>query len=146
MNVPKFLVCFVLALGSRLSVASRSLPSARRNFLSISPLASKISPSLQPAVKSMSISQRLLAGGVSRAIAQMTLYPIDALRTLAQTRDGRTLAEYVYVFIVGHDVCIERSVRKPHATASLVMGVGSFSKAPRLFSGWSYMALAKNPR
>jgi solute carrier family 25 S-adenosylmethionine transporter 26 len=41
----------------------------------------------------VSVPRRLMAGGVSRAIAQMTLYPLDALRTLAQTRDGRTLAD-----------------------------------------------------
>jgi solute carrier family 25 S-adenosylmethionine transporter 26 len=29
----------------------------------------------------------------SRALAQAALYPLDALRTLAQTRDGRTLAD-----------------------------------------------------
>ena len=40
-----------------------------------------------------SIQRRLLAGGASRAVAQMVLYPVDALRTLAQTRDGRTLAD-----------------------------------------------------
>ena len=39
------------------------------------------------------MTQRLWAGGVSRALSQATLYPIDALRTLAQTRDGRTLAD-----------------------------------------------------
>jgi solute carrier family 25 S-adenosylmethionine transporter 26 len=37
--------------------------------------------------------QQLLAGGASRAVAQMLLYPVDALRTLAQTRDHRTLAD-----------------------------------------------------
>jgi solute carrier family 25 S-adenosylmethionine transporter 26 len=36
---------------------------------------------------------RALAGGTSRALAQAALYPLDALRTLAQTRDGRTLAD-----------------------------------------------------
>jgi solute carrier family 25 S-adenosylmethionine transporter 26 len=41
----------------------------------------------------ISVSQRLLAGGASRAAAQMILYPLDALRTLAQTRDHRTLAD-----------------------------------------------------
>eukprot|EP00540_Astrosyne_radiata_P004200 CAMPEP_0116850630 /NCGR_PEP_ID=MMETSP0418-20121206/16264_1 /TAXON_ID=1158023 /ORGANISM="Astrosyne radiata, Strain 13vi08-1A" /LENGTH=280 /DNA_ID=CAMNT_0004482543 /DNA_START=63 /DNA_END=908 /DNA_ORIENTATION=- len=39
------------------------------------------------------VQQRLVAGGVSRSLAQMTLYPVDALQTLAQTRDGRTLAD-----------------------------------------------------
>ena len=35
----------------------------------------------------------VLAGGSSRAFAQAVLYPVDALRTLAQTRDARTLAD-----------------------------------------------------
>ena len=38
-------------------------------------------------------SRRVLAGDASRALAQALLYPVDALRTLAQTRDGRTLAD-----------------------------------------------------
>ena len=38
-------------------------------------------------------SHKVLAGGCSRALAQAVLYPVDALRTLAQTRDGRTLAD-----------------------------------------------------
>ena len=41
----------------------------------------------------LSIPQRLVSGGCSRGIAQALLYPVDALRTLAQTRDGRTLAD-----------------------------------------------------
>lgn len=36
---------------------------------------------------------KVIAGGSSRAVAQALLYPIDALRTLAQTRDGRTLRD-----------------------------------------------------
>lgn len=38
-------------------------------------------------------AQKLLVGGASRSIAQTILYPVDALRTLAQTRNGRTLAD-----------------------------------------------------
>lgn len=38
-------------------------------------------------------THKVLAGGCSRALAQVVLYPVDALRTLAQTRDGRTLAD-----------------------------------------------------
>lgn len=38
-------------------------------------------------------SHRVIAGGASRALAQIILYPIDTLRTLAQTRDGKTLAD-----------------------------------------------------
>ncbi|KAL3784234.1 hypothetical protein ACHAW5_001037 [Stephanodiscus triporus] len=36
---------------------------------------------------------RAIAGGTSRALAQAVLYPLDALRTLSQTRDCRTLAD-----------------------------------------------------
>ena len=39
------------------------------------------------------MQQKLAAGGVSRALSQCVLYPVDALRTLAQTRDHRTLAD-----------------------------------------------------
>ena len=42
---------------------------------------------------SLSVQQKLAAGGVSRALSQCVLYPVDALRTLAQTRDHRTLAD-----------------------------------------------------
>ena len=38
-------------------------------------------------------TNKVIAGGVSRAWAQALLYPVDALRTLAQTRDGRTLSD-----------------------------------------------------
>lgn len=38
-------------------------------------------------------STKVIAGGSSRAVAQAMLYPVDALRTLAQTRDGRTLRD-----------------------------------------------------
>lgn len=40
-----------------------------------------------------SITNKVISGGVSRALAQALLYPVDALRTLAQTRDGRTLTD-----------------------------------------------------
>lgn len=43
--------------------------------------------------RTTSVPRQLLTGGTSRALAQILLYPIDALRTLAQTRDGRTLAD-----------------------------------------------------
>ena len=43
--------------------------------------------------QTLSIQQKLVAGGVSRAMSQCVLYPVDALRTLAQTRDHRTLAD-----------------------------------------------------
>jgi len=35
-------------------------------------------------------SNKIIAGGASRAVAQALLYPVDALRTLAQTRGEDT--------------------------------------------------------
>ena len=35
-------------------------------------------------------SNKIIAGGTSRAVAQALLYPVDALRTLAQTRGKDT--------------------------------------------------------
>ena len=44
--------------------------------------------------RSLSIPQRLAAGGAGRFGAQLVTYPADAMRTLAQTRTGaKTLAE-----------------------------------------------------
>jgi len=63
-----------------------SLPTSSLN----APASATTAPLVLP---QQSIAQRLIAGGVSRALAQATLYPIDALRTLAQTRDGRTLKD-----------------------------------------------------
>lgn len=60
-----------------------------------------------------------LSGGASRAIAQMTLYPIDALRTLAQSRDGRTLAD------VGLGALVRGSVTT--SSFALFMGAIQFS-------------------
>jgi len=63
--------------------------------------------------------QRLVAGGGSRAIAQMVLYPVDALRTLAQTRDGRTLAD------VGMSALVWGSFTT--SSFALIMGALQFS-------------------
>ena len=42
----------------------------------------------------LTTTQTFVAGGASRAAAQLLMYPADALRTLAQTRTGaKTLAE-----------------------------------------------------
>lgn len=65
------------------------------------------------------VVRRLVAGGVSRCIAQMTLYPIDALRTLAQTRDGRTLA----------DVGISSLVRGCATTSTFALFMGGIQFA-----------------
>jgi solute carrier family 25 S-adenosylmethionine transporter 26 len=48
----------------------------------------------QKSAASLTVTQTLVAGGASRAAAQLLMYPADALRTLAQTRTGaKTLAE-----------------------------------------------------
>jgi solute carrier family 25 (mitochondrial S-adenosylmethionine transporter), member 26 len=54
------------------------------------PLSNKKSSGLSSTCMTL---RQLVAGGLGRSVAQMTLYPIDALRTLAQTRDGRTIAD-----------------------------------------------------
>jgi solute carrier family 25 S-adenosylmethionine transporter 26 len=55
--------------------------------------SSKRTAPAAPSHMSVTVAHRLIAGGAARSLAQMTLYPIDAMRTLAQTRDGRTLAD-----------------------------------------------------
>ena len=48
----------------------------------------------QKSAAPLTVTQTLVAGGGSRAAAQLLMYPADALRTLAQTRTGaKTLAE-----------------------------------------------------
>ncbi|KAL9191098.1 hypothetical protein ACHAXT_000804 [Thalassiosira profunda] len=59
---------------------------------------------------------KVLAGGASRALAQALLYPVDALRTLAQTRDGRTLA----------DVGAKALLRGCAQTSSFALFTGAF--------------------
>lgn len=76
----------VLALPQRkITFASSSTQNEDKNLNYIAPLT---------------ITQRLIAGGCSRGMAQMCLYPIDALRTLKQTRDAKTLADVGYKALV----------------------------------------------
>lgn len=81
--------------------------------------ASTVATSRLQRPRTLTVGQRLLAGGTSRAMAQMTLYPIDALRTLAQTRDGRTLA----------DVGVGALVRGCTTTSSFALIMGSIQFA-----------------
>lgn len=67
----------------------------------------------------VSVAQRLVAGGAARAVSQMTLYPIDAMRTLAQTRDGRTLK----------DVGMSALVRGCTTTSAFALFMGSIQFA-----------------
>jgi solute carrier family 25 S-adenosylmethionine transporter 26 len=64
----------------------------------------------------LSIGSKVIAGGASRALAQAILYPVDALRTLAQTRDGRTLA----------DVGMQALVKGCAQTSSFALFTGAF--------------------
>lgn len=65
------------------------------------------------------VFKQLIAGGLGRSFAQMTLYPMDALRTLAQTRDGRTLA----------DVGVSALVRGCATTSTFALFMGSIQFA-----------------
>ena len=75
--------------------------------------------SQQQQQQALSIPQRLISGGCSRGIAQMVMYPMDALRTLAQTRDGRTLA----------DVGVNSLIRGCATTSSFAVLIGSIQFA-----------------
>jgi solute carrier family 25 S-adenosylmethionine transporter 26 len=71
--------------------------SSRRHLLiPSSSLATKTTTIVLPPTKRSNTNgsslHRAISGGVSRAIAQAALYPLDALRTLSQTRDARSLA------------------------------------------------------
>ena len=77
--------------------------------------ATSKNPTAQKQTTMPSWFKRVIAGGTSRALAQMTLYPVDALRTLAQTRDGRTLK----------DVGLASLVRGSATTSAFALGMGS---------------------
>lgn len=47
-----------------------------------------VAASSPPPTPDLTVRERLFAGGTARALSQATLYPADALRTLAQTRAG----------------------------------------------------------
>lgn len=89
----------------------------KRNRTTLNPAST--SSIVTDVTAALTISQRLISGGCSRGIAQMILYPIDALRTLAQTRDGRTLAD------VGAKALIRGCVR----TSSFAVFIGSIQFA-----------------
>ena len=88
-------------------------PAAAAAAASLAPRTTTLPDSAQASLPSW--AKRLLAGGASRGLAQMTLYPVDALRTLAQTRDGRTLA----------DVGVSALVRGSLTTSMFALGMGS---------------------
>ena len=73
------------------STSSRRLPSPTSAKTTTSSLAL---PTTKQAAGSNTKNglHRAISGGVSRAVAQAALYPLDALRTLSQTRDSRSLA------------------------------------------------------
>ena len=104
------LVCFV--------VLCRPAKSAAAAADTASSSLSTRQPRQKKTASSSSLTTLLkggLAGGSSRALAQMTLYPVDALRTLAQTRDGRTLK----------DVGLASLVRGSATTSAFALGMGS---------------------
>lgn len=124
------LLLFIFLLGSKCSwalaapMSARILPgeaairakqpnSPQKKHQRAAPITASSSSSFSSS--SSSSLKRLLTGGTSRALAQMILYPVDALRTLAQTRDGRTLA----------DVGLASLVRGSTTTSLFAFGMGS---------------------
>ena len=113
--------------GRRRSASAAESPFPENPFSVVSEVAARPSsarrtkPEItkQQAPSSLSIPQRLISGGCSRGIAQVLLYPVDALRTLAQTRDGRTLA----------DVGTRTLVRGCLTTSSFAFFIGSIQFA-----------------
>jgi solute carrier family 25 S-adenosylmethionine transporter 26 len=61
--------------------------------VAVIPAKRQVSVSASASASSLSVPQRILAGGAGRCLGQLLLYPVDALRTLAQTRDTKTLAD-----------------------------------------------------
>ncbi|KAL3931204.1 MAG: hypothetical protein SGBAC_011416 [Bacillariaceae sp.] len=62
-----------------------------------------------------SFRKAFIRGGMARSVGQAILYPVDALRTLAQTRDGKTLA----------DVGANSLVRGCFTTSSFALAMGA---------------------
>jgi solute carrier family 25 S-adenosylmethionine transporter 26 len=124
-HIAVFLALFVATADSRrwapVCAANPLLVSHRQRTkasTSSSTFTNPIKPSVADVV-TLTISQRLVSGGCSRGIAQLLLYPMDALRTLAQTRDGRTLA----------DVGTKALVRGCATTSSFAILIGSIQFA-----------------
>mmetsp|Transcript_10355 Transcript_10355/g.23044 ORF Transcript_10355/g.23044 Transcript_10355/m.23044 type:complete len:324 (-) Transcript_10355:63-1034(-) len=88
--VPLLLHLLFTVLSKNCQAIDPSLSSRARHDAS----KTAVQPTLIPRGGALpSWSHKVIAGGTSRALAQSLLYPVDALRTLAQTRDGRTLAD-----------------------------------------------------
>ncbi len=105
----------VALLSSFSRVESNSLSSTITKVVSTSTKRRRKRKATKSVPEPLSIPQRLISGGCSRGIAQAVLYPVDALRTLAQTRDGRTLA----------DVGAKALVRGCFTTSSFAVLIGS---------------------
>mmetsp|Transcript_105794 Transcript_105794/g.306020 ORF Transcript_105794/g.306020 Transcript_105794/m.306020 type:complete len:311 (-) Transcript_105794:141-1073(-) len=97
---------------------SASLMSVEGGVIGLGGRSKAIDPPSPSGRKGM-ITKQLIAGGLGRSLAQMSLYPIDALRTLAQTRDGRTLA----------DVGLNSLVRGCATTSSFALFMGGIQFA-----------------
>lgn len=108
----------VVLSSSRARVERDQLVSAITEAVSVSSRR-RTKRSSSPPTKPLSIPERLVSGGCSRGIAQLVLYPVDALRTLAQTRDGRTLA----------DVGAKSLIRGCFTTSSFAVFIGSIQFA-----------------
>jgi solute carrier family 25 S-adenosylmethionine transporter 26 len=77
--------------------------------------ASIAAPTLNSQDRWTNFRQAFVRGGVARSFGQAVLYPVDALRTLAQTRDGKTLS----------DVGTKALVRGCFTTSSFALAMGA---------------------
>ena len=77
-----------------LLLCSLSLLSVIVDAVAVSAVVHKKSAATTRPVAPLSFVQTLVAGGTARALSQFVTYPMDALRTISQTRKGaKTLAE-----------------------------------------------------
>lgn len=72
------------------------------------------------AAPTLSVAERLVAGGTARAISQLALFPVDALRTHAQTRAGSAMLR---------DLGVRRLVSGAGTTSAFAYGIGALQFA-----------------
>ena len=75
------------------------------------------------AAPTLSVAERLVAGGTARAISQLALFPVDALRTHAQTRAGSAMLR---------DLGVRRLVSGAGTTSAFAYGIGALQFDARL--------------
>lgn len=120
-RVTAILYLVLLAQLSIISCDASAVSSVRRRNLKPASDSNKnhCSSSVRSSGWASSFRKAFVRGGMSRSIGQAVLYPVDALRTLAQTRDCKTLAD------VGGNVLLRGCVTT--SSFALAMGAIQFS-------------------